>query len=86
VLSRKVASFVEVYGRRIPVSEIRHVTATFGNLRVNGKPVNVKRATAVYPKNVPDYAQAVGRDGAAVVTVGQAVENRKQRETVLIRK
>ena len=37
VLSRKVASFVEVYGRRKPVAEIPKVTVTFGNLRVNGE-------------------------------------------------
>jgi len=84
VLSSKVASFVEVYGRRIPVNEIPKVTVTFGNLKVNGKPVKVKGATAVYPKNVPDYAEAVGKDGMVVVTVGQAIENREERKAVLI--
>ena len=58
VLSRKVASFVEVYGQRIPVSEIPKVTVTFGNLAVNGKPVKVTAVHAIYPKSVPDYAQA----------------------------
>jgi len=84
VLSRKVASFVEVYGRRIPVSEIPKVTVTFGNVTVNGKPVNVKRVDAVYPNQVPDYAEAVAKDGAVVVAVGQAVESRKERRAVLI--
>ncbi|NLY02877.1 MAG: hypothetical protein GXY83_43040 [Rhodopirellula sp.] len=42
VLSRKVASFVEVYGRRIPVREIPKVTVMFGTLKVNGKAVKVK--------------------------------------------
>jgi hypothetical protein len=85
VLSRKVASFVEVYGRRIPVTEIPKVTVTFGNLVINGKPVKAS-ATAIYPKKVPDYAEAVAKDGAVVVNVGQAVENRMQRQVRLIGK
>ena len=59
VLAGKVASFVEVYGPRIPVSEIPKVMVTFGNLTVNGKPVKVATAEAIYPKKVPDYAEAV---------------------------
>jgi hypothetical protein len=86
ILCWKLASFVEVYGRRIPVAEIPNVTVTFGNLVVNGKPVKVKKATAVYPKNVPDYADAVGKDGMVIVKVGHAVENRKERKLVLIGK
>ncbi len=39
VMSRKLASFVVVYGRRIPVAEIPQVTVTLGNLFVNGKRV-----------------------------------------------
>ena len=84
VLSRKVASFVEVYGRRIPVDEIPKVTVTFGNLKVNGKAVKVKEVTAVYPKNVPDYAKAIADDGKVVVEVGQPLENRKGRSETLI--
>ena len=84
VLSRKVASFVEVYGHRIPVSEIPRVTVTFSNLKVNGKPVDVRAARAIYPKNVPDYAEAIADDGKVVVEVGQPVENRKDREVPLI--
>ena len=84
VLSRKVASFVEVYGRRIPVSEIPKVTVTFGNLRVNGKPVKATAARAVYPKNVPDYAEAIGADGRIVIEVGQPIENREERTVRLI--
>ena len=64
VLARKVASFVEVYGQRIPVAEIPKVTVTFGNLKVNGKPVKAASADAIYPKKVPDYAGVVAKDGA----------------------
>jgi hypothetical protein len=86
VLARRVASFVEVYGPRIPLEDIPRVTVTFGNLMVNGKPVKAKEVSAVYPKGVPDYAEAKGKDGTVVVTVGQAVENRKERKAVLIGK
>lgn len=34
---------------------------TFGNLVVNGKPVEVASAEAVYPEGVPDYADAVAK-------------------------
>jgi hypothetical protein len=68
------------------VSEIPKLTVTFGNLKVNGKAVKVKEVTAVYPKNVPDYAEATADDGNVVVEVGEAVENRKERNIVLIGK
>ena len=84
VLARKLASFVEVYGRRIPVGEIPQVTVTLGNLVVNGKPVEVSSAEAVYPKGVPDYADAVAKDDQLVITVGKPVEGRTKRSVRLI--
>ena len=86
VLGRMVASFVEIYGPRIPLSEIPKLTVTFGNLTVNGKPVKVARADAIYPKHVPDYGAVVAKDGALVVTVGRPVENRQERKAKLIGK
>ena len=86
VLSRKVASFVEVYGRRIPVDEIPKLTVTFGNLAVNGRPAKITTVDAIYPQNAPDYAEAVEKDGTVVVTVGRAVENRSKRQARLIGK
>jgi hypothetical protein len=86
VFDRKVASFVEIYGRPVPVSEIPKLTVTFGNLRMNGKPVKVVSAEAVYPTKVPDYADVAAKDGALVVTVGQPAENRKERKVQLIGK
>ncbi len=86
VLDRRVANFVEVYGRRRPVSDIPKVTVTFGTIKVNGQRVEKPTATAVYPKRVPDYANAVARDGSLVITVGQPVENRTKRRVDLIGK
>jgi hypothetical protein len=85
VLSKKVASFVEVYGRRIPVGEIPKVTVTFGNLAVNGKPVKVTAAHAIYPKGVPDYAEATLKNGSIVIEVGKPVEDRADRRVELLR-
>jgi hypothetical protein len=85
VLSRKVTSFVEVYGRAIPPSDIPKVNVTFGNLKVNGKAVAKPGAVAVYPKGVPDHAEAKGSDGAVVVAVGTAVEGRTRREVELLK-
>lgn len=79
VLNRKIASFVEVYGRAIPVAHIPKVTVTFGNLRVNGLPAEDSTATAIYPDGVPDYAQVTGADGHLVVEIGEPVEDRVQR-------
>jgi hypothetical protein len=86
VLERRVASFVEVYGRRIPVGEIPKLTVTFGNLKVNGKPVHVKEASAIYPRKVPDYAEATAKDAAVVVRVGESVADRTERKVQLIGK
>jgi hypothetical protein len=84
VLERKVANFVEVYGRRRPVADIPKLTVTFGPPVVNGQAVKVASADAVYPRGVPDYADAVARDGALVITVGQPVEGRPKRQVRLI--
>ena len=84
VLNRKVASFVEIYGRRIPVADIPKLTVTFGNLQVNGKPVKAPSVSAYYPKNAPDYANASAADGSVVISVGKPVANRTQRRVQLI--
>jgi len=78
VLDKSLASFVEIYGPRIPVEDIPEVTVTFGNLRVNGEAVKNPSATALYPKDVPDYAEAAGEDGNVVVRVGKPVERTKR--------
>jgi len=84
VLDRNIANFVEVYGRAIPVEQIPKVTVTFGNLRVNGKPLDALAATAIYPDGVPDYANATGEDGHLVVRVGEPVEDRVQRRVKVL--
>ena len=83
MLSHKVASFVEVYGQRKPVAEIPKLTVTFGDLRVNGKAATVKSVEAIYPKDVPDYADAKINAGSVVIKVGLPVTERTTRHVKL---
>lgn len=86
VLSRKVASFIEVYGPCVPVSEIAPVTVSFGNLRTNGKAASVTTLDAVYPKGVPEYACARAKNASVSVEVDRSVEGRsKEGSTVTFR-
>ena len=96
VLASKLASFVEIYGRPIPVEQIPKLTVTFGNLRVNGQPVEKPSATAVYPKRSPGLrrgrgaGRAVGRQSwragagsqrtAGGVVAGEVVRRAGERE------
>jgi len=84
VLAQKVASFVEVYGPRIPVAEIPKVIVTFGNLKINGKAAEVRTVQAVYPQGVPDYADARLMDGFVVIEVGEPVADRTDRRVELV--
>lgn len=84
VLERKVASFVEVYGNRIPVEKIPKVVVTLGNLKVNGEALKAPAVEAIYPKGVPDYAEAKVSDESVVIEVGKPVEGRVERSVRLI--
>lgn len=83
VLERKIASFVEVYGGRIPVEKIPKVIVTFGNLKVNGDPLKSPPVEAIYPNGVPDYAEAKVVDESVVIEVGKPVEGRVKRSVRL---
>lgn len=84
VLDPKVANFVELYGRRRPIAEIPKVTISFGPPIVNGTVAKIRLLEAIYPKNVPDYADAVVKDGSLVISVGKEVEGREKRRITLI--
>ena len=86
VLSRRLASFVEVYGRRLPVEKIPKVTVIFDNLRINGDAVAGPGVMAVYPKGVPDYAVAKLIKDQLVIRVGEPVLQRTTRRDVLFKR
>lgn len=79
-LKGSIASFVEIYGRLRPVSDIPKLTVTFDNLRVNGKAVEKLSATAIYPNDVPDYAAAAAKGRGLEIVVGRPVEGRTKRQ------
>jgi len=83
VLDKSLASFVEIYGPRIPVEELPTVAVTFGNLRVNGVAVENLTATAIYPKGVPDHAEAVAEGDQVLVRVGSLVERTTRKVRLL---
>ncbi len=84
VLDSKVANFVEVYGRQRPMADIPKVTVMFGPPVVNGTVAKNPTPEAIYPKGVPDQADAVVKDGSLVITVGKPVEGREKRRATLI--
>jgi hypothetical protein len=47
-------------------------------------PVEKPSAIAVYPKRIPDYAEAAVEDNQLVVTVGRPVPERKERRVELL--
>jgi len=85
MLGRNIASFVEVYGKRIPLEEIPDVTIDFGNFRLQGQPVSLDSAKAVYPSKVPDYARCEAVATGVRVTVGEPVERTKRQEDLKLR-
>ena len=68
----------------ICLADIPKVTVTFGPPVMNGESAANPTAAAVYPKSVPDYADAVAKDGTLVVTVGEPVEGRTKRTVRVI--
>ena len=85
MLDRNVANFIEVYGRRRPLADIPKVTVTFSPPIVNGIVAKNPTAKAIYPKGVPDYAEAAVDGGSLVIKVGHAVKGREKREVILLR-
>ncbi len=83
-LDRKIANFIEIYGRRRPPAEIPKVTVAFSAPIVNGISAKNPTAKAIYPKGVPDYAEAEVQGSSLVIKVGHAVEGREKREVILI--
>ena len=73
-LDRHLASFVEIYGRRIPLDKIPKLDVTIAAIRVNGQPIAEPHVRAIYPQGVPDYANAEAAKPGVVIHVGQPVE------------
>lgn len=83
-LKRSVASFVEIYGPRIPLGSIPKFRVSFDALSVNGKRIEKPGVVAVYPRRVPDYAVARVDAGRVLVTVGEPIQDRADRQERLL--
>jgi hypothetical protein len=66
------------------LSDIPKLKVTFGNLKVNGVAIENPTASAIYPKDVPDYADAKADGKSIEIIVGEEVKNREKRNVKLI--
>jgi hypothetical protein len=90
-LRSKMYSFVEIYDKLKSEDDITPVTVTFGPPKVNGRIVQVMRAFAQYPADVPFRVRSIRTsDGGIKMFVGEQrsgaelpVENGFRRERVL---
>jgi hypothetical protein len=51
---------------------------------VNGKSIERPSAVAIYPGNVPDFADAAAEQGMVVVNIGRKIEGRTKRQVSLL--
>ena len=76
VLHQLLGSFVELYSYTKLPSTIPELTLTFGNVTVNGKPVESLSAVVAYQMDDPGFAEAVVRGNWVVVKLGRPVVRR----------
>lgn len=61
------------------MEKIPRVDLVFDNLRVNGQPAGKPAVSAIYPKGVPDYANALPeRDNGLRIEVDKHATDRTQ--------
>ncbi|MBF0563172.1 MAG: hypothetical protein HQL37_14440 [Alphaproteobacteria bacterium] len=72
VLRATLASFVEVFGAAVDPKAIPNATVAFGELHINGIPVQPRRGTVYYAPDVPPYAGATTtKPGTIIIETGQ---------------
>jgi hypothetical protein len=84
MLSRQLASFVEIYTPGRPLEETPKVSVALENLQINGRPVENVTALAEYPDGVPDFSVASGNGKGVSITLGRLVPDRKTRRVDLL--
>ena len=69
VLDKSIASFVEIYGETIPVSDIPTVQIRYENLNVNGQPITNPGVSGSFDNGIPDVADVQWKDGGVEISV-----------------
>lgn len=69
VLDKSIASFVEIYGEMIPVTDIPTVRIRYENLTVNGRPVTNPGVAGSFDQGIPDVADVQWKDGGVEINV-----------------
>jgi hypothetical protein len=69
VLDKSIASFLEIYGETIPVSEIPTVRIRYENPTVNGQTITNPGVAGSFDKGIPDVADVQWKDGGVEVSV-----------------
>lgn len=71
-LKNNLYSFVEIYADLADEKQITPLTVTFSPPKLNGKPVMVMKATAIYPVDVPFVVRSQRTpDGGIRLTIGE---------------
>lgn len=84
VLDKSVASFLEIYGSRIPVSDIPTIHLRYENPMVNGQAISDPQVRGSFDRGIPDVADVEWRDGGVDVSVNATNHiERPQRRYVL---
>ena len=69
VLEKSIASFVEIYGGRIPISKIPTVCIRYENPTVNGHVVPLPGVDGHFDKGIPEVADVQWKEGGVEISV-----------------
>jgi hypothetical protein len=69
VLGKSIASFVEIYGETIPVSEIPTVRIRYEHPTVNGQVIADPAVGASFDRDIPEVADVRWQDGGVEISV-----------------
>jgi hypothetical protein len=71
ILSSSQFLFFELYGKRINVNQMPYAKFECSNFQIDGKPVAISSAGALYPKDFPKYGAATYSNGKFTIEIGK---------------
>ena len=75
-LDKSQAMFVELYHKRLPISQIPLLHFQVDQIKVNGKLEPCIEPMAIYPLNAPQYAKATFANGKFDIQIGKPFERK----------